>query len=54
MAFHFEQIEHWAWKHGKRCSHKQGKVLQHRQERRRANRDPECLPLYRRYRGWEY
>jgi len=26
----------------------------HRQERRRAKRDPECVPCYRRFHGWEY
>ena len=30
------------------------KAAKHRAERRRAKRDPEALPRYRRYKGWEY
>ena len=37
-----------------RGNYKFGKLNKHRRERRRAKQDPECLPQYRRYNGWEY
>lgn len=30
------------------------KKRQHRNERQRAKLDPECLPCYRKYRGYEW
>jgi len=35
-------------------SHKIDKLFKARKERRRARRDPECVPMYRRYFGWEW
>jgi hypothetical protein len=35
-------------------SHKWDKVAKHRAERRRAKLDIECMPKYRRYKGWEW
>lgn len=35
-------------------SHKKHKKRKLRTERRRAKKDPECLPEYRRYNGWEW
>lgn len=35
-------------------SHKREKQLKHRSERRRASRDPDCVPAYRKYAGWEW
>lgn len=58
----FEQIErgmqHFVrtskpWQSGSR-SCKFVKKLQHRANRREAKRDPECVPTYRKYQGWEY
>jgi len=47
-----EQIEHL---HGQRTkSRRYVKKAKLRSERRRANRDPETPPTYRRYSGWEY
>lgn len=51
-----EQIErgmrHLLGVRGKSCS--DVKARKHRTERRRAKQDPECLPCYRKYRGYEY
>lgn len=35
-------------------SHKWGKAMKHRRERYRAKQDPECLPQYRKFKGWEF
>ena len=35
-------------------SHKIDKIHKHRAERRRAKQDPECIPKYRKFRGWEW
>jgi hypothetical protein len=37
-----------------RKSRKEEKKHKHQRERRRAKEDPECLPEYRKYDGWEY
>ena len=37
-----------------RNSHKWDKTKKHRRERYRAKKDPNCLPQYRRYAGWEW
>jgi len=39
---------------GTPVSHKWDKVKKHRIERRRAKRNPECIPRYRKYKGWEW
>lgn len=44
------QIEKRPW--DKRASGRDAKRLQNRRERRRARRDPECVPLYGRYEGY--
>lgn len=51
-----EQIEHQMHSSGrnKNPSGKKTKVTKHRYERRKANRDPETAPNYRKYSGWEY
>jgi hypothetical protein len=58
----FEQIErhmqhHFGkskpWKSGSK-SCKFVKKLQHRVNRREAKLNPECLPTYRKYQGWEF
>jgi len=36
----------------RRYSGKKLKQSKNRTERRRARRDPECVPQYRRYEGW--
>lgn len=42
-------------KHGLvKHSHKRDKMQKHRQERRRAKKDPLCLSKYRKYEGWEW
>lgn len=35
-------------------SHKKDKQFKHREERRRARRDPEGKDTYRTYKGWEF
>lgn len=35
-------------------SHREDKARKHRAERRRAKREPECQPRYRRFHGWEW
>ena len=35
-------------------SHKLDKRQKNRTERRRAKRDVECQPLYRKFKGWEW
>ena len=35
-------------------SHKWDKTKKHRRERCRAKKDPDCLPQYRQYAGWEW
>lgn len=37
-----------------RHSHKWDKTAKHRSERRRAKRNVECMPMYRKYKGWEW
>jgi hypothetical protein len=37
-----------------RGNYRFAKTGKHRRERRRARANPECLPEYRRYNGWEY
>ena len=41
------------WKTPKN-SHRFGKTLKHRVERRRAKQDPDCVPAYRKYAGYEW
>jgi len=50
-----EQIEHHMHCWGnKNPSQKKNKVAKHRFERRKANRNPQAPPCYRKYQGWEY
>lgn len=61
-----EQIErsvtHELMKHGKpwrvvrdrHNTYKWRKQIKHRIERRRAKHDPECMPCYKKYCGWEW
>jgi hypothetical protein len=42
------------WKRVRRQSCKQIKKWKNRRERRAANINPEVLPEYRKYKGWEY
>lgn len=42
------------WRNGRKRSGRTYKLLKVRAERRRARLDPECQPLYTRYRGYEY
>jgi hypothetical protein len=42
------------WKSGMHKSRKADKLIKHRAERRRARKEPETMPLYRKYRGYEY
>lgn len=35
-------------------SHKWDKRKKHRIERRRGKQDPDCMPRYRKYKGWEW
>ena len=35
-------------------SHKQDKIMKNRRERRRARKDPECMPEYNRYYDYEW
>ena len=37
-----------------RASNKRNKIEKHRRERRRGRQDPECLPEYRRFAGYEW
>ncbi len=54
-----EQIEHHfdglrrRHRHNSR-SRRWEKKCKLRKERRRSKRDPQCVPLYRKYKGWEY
>jgi hypothetical protein len=42
------------WKRVRRQSCKQIKKWKNRRERRAAKINPEALPEYRKYKGWEY
>jgi hypothetical protein len=35
-------------------SNKWVKRKKHRVERRRAKQNPECIPCYRKYKGWQF
>lgn len=48
-----EKIEHHFDRH-ERKSRRYAKKLKLRAERRAARRDPETIPLYRKYSGYEY
>lgn len=37
-----------------RKSNKQNKAHKHRRERRRVKEDPDCIPEYRKYKGYEF
>lgn len=55
----YEQIENhlsiaFSKRGVKRRSNKWVKSMKHRVERRRANVEPECMPCYRKYCGWEW
>jgi len=51
----FEQLESWSYNHNKRVRRSRFiKIAKHRVERHRANINPECIPCYRKYRGWEW
>lgn len=60
----YEQIERrltmklmeWGGRPWKRIkhSHKLNKLRKHRAIRREARRDPEAMPTYRKYAGWEW
>ncbi|HBA83385.1 MAG TPA: hypothetical protein DCZ95_04740 [Verrucomicrobia bacterium] len=41
-------------KRAARMSHKYEKKSKHRAERRRANKDFDCVPAYNRHHGWEW
>jgi hypothetical protein len=41
-------------KRAKRYSLKWVKTAKHREERRQAKRDPDCIPCYRKYAGYDF
>jgi len=44
-----------AWRQPRRSAYTSYlKLAKHRRERRRAKLDVECIPQYRRYKGWEW